>query len=215
MAIENFLHLPEEKQKQILDCALNEFAEQGYDLASTNQIVKEAGISKGVLFKYFTSKEELFYYIIKTYQEQERTLFQPERDTGELFDLIKEILYLEYQIYRKDKGLKKFYSLYLKMLQGQEHPVYKTALARYGIDPFEFINHHIDRFDESEFKTGLTKETAKDVMYIVSEGIRSYFRNNLEHVFDEDKAMLHKIYTVLDVVKQGMLSDSALDKDRS
>lgn len=37
-----------------------EFGKKGYVKASTNTIVKAAGISKGMLFYYFNSKEELF-----------------------------------------------------------------------------------------------------------------------------------------------------------
>lgn len=43
--------------------SLWEFAEFGYDVASTNRIVKRIGISKGVLFKYFHDKETLFLYV--------------------------------------------------------------------------------------------------------------------------------------------------------
>lgn len=52
-----------EKQKRILKAAYQEFAEQGYENASTNRIVKEAGIGKGMLFYYFNSKKELFNYL--------------------------------------------------------------------------------------------------------------------------------------------------------
>ena len=42
-----------------------EFATHGYENSSTNRIVKECGISKGSLFKYFKSKEELYFYLIE------------------------------------------------------------------------------------------------------------------------------------------------------
>ncbi len=52
------------KQTRILNAAFKEFAEQGYEQASTNRIVKDAGIGKGMLFYYFKSKKELFLYLI-------------------------------------------------------------------------------------------------------------------------------------------------------
>lgn len=61
---EMFQNLDEHKQKRILDAALAEFAENGYERASTNQIVKSAGIGKGMLFYYFQSKKELYHYLI-------------------------------------------------------------------------------------------------------------------------------------------------------
>ncbi|MFD1363581.1 TetR/AcrR family transcriptional regulator [Lentibacillus salinarum] len=47
-----------------MDAALAEFAENGYDRASTNRMVKAAGIGKGMLFYYFESKKELYHYLI-------------------------------------------------------------------------------------------------------------------------------------------------------
>ncbi|NLY53777.1 MAG: TetR/AcrR family transcriptional regulator [Firmicutes bacterium] len=54
-----------EKQKQILDAVIKEFAQHGYSNASTNRMVQEAGISKGMLFYYFKNKEELFRYALE------------------------------------------------------------------------------------------------------------------------------------------------------
>src|SRR5690554_1537972 len=62
---EAFSKLEPSKQKQILRAALKEFAQHGYAQASTNTIVKEAGISKGMLFYYFTSKQDLFNYLVE------------------------------------------------------------------------------------------------------------------------------------------------------
>ncbi|MBY0148122.1 TetR/AcrR family transcriptional regulator [Neobacillus niacini] len=58
-----FLSLDLEKQDRIINAAIKEFAQKGYDSASTNEIVKEAGISKGLLFHYFQSKKQLFFFL--------------------------------------------------------------------------------------------------------------------------------------------------------
>ena len=55
-----FENLPEEKRGRVLNAAMAEFASKGYDQASTNEIVKQAGISKGLLFHYFGNKKALF-----------------------------------------------------------------------------------------------------------------------------------------------------------
>lgn len=60
----NFESLPEDKRKRILDVCLEEFAQNGYEKASTNEIVKKAEISKGILFHYFGNKKNLFLYVI-------------------------------------------------------------------------------------------------------------------------------------------------------
>lgn len=58
-----FLNLEPEKQERIISVAIKEFAQRGYENASTNEIVKEAGISKGILFHYFKNKNNLYMYL--------------------------------------------------------------------------------------------------------------------------------------------------------
>lgn len=58
-----FLSIEPEKQQRIINAAIKEFVKKGYDHASTNEIVKEAGISKGLLFHYFTNKKQLYLFL--------------------------------------------------------------------------------------------------------------------------------------------------------
>ncbi|MGL6173188.1 MAG: TetR/AcrR family transcriptional regulator [Cellulosilyticaceae bacterium] len=50
----------EASKEKILKAALQEFGQKGYDSASTNNICKNNDISKGLLFHYYKSKDELF-----------------------------------------------------------------------------------------------------------------------------------------------------------
>jgi len=59
-----FMNLEIEKQKRIINAALEEFAQKGYKNASTNEIVKKANISKGLLFHYFSNKKNLFLFLL-------------------------------------------------------------------------------------------------------------------------------------------------------
>ncbi|MCL2376243.1 MAG: TetR/AcrR family transcriptional regulator [Defluviitaleaceae bacterium] len=60
--IDKFLKLEEDKRNRIINAAMKEFR-YGYKKASTDIIVKEAGISKGLLFHYFGTKEQLYAYV--------------------------------------------------------------------------------------------------------------------------------------------------------
>ena len=60
---ERFFDLTREKQDRFINAACKLFAENGYKKASTDDIVREAGISKGLLFHYFGSKEGLYLYV--------------------------------------------------------------------------------------------------------------------------------------------------------
>nr|WP_279665116.1 TetR/AcrR family transcriptional regulator [Ectobacillus ponti] len=57
------MNLEPEKQERILNASMKEFAGKGYEQASTNAIVKEAGISKGLLFHYFQNKKQLYLFL--------------------------------------------------------------------------------------------------------------------------------------------------------
>ena len=61
---DNFEKIPDEKKEIIIRASLEEFAEKGYERASTNTITKKAGIPKGTLFYFFGSKKDLYYYIL-------------------------------------------------------------------------------------------------------------------------------------------------------
>ena len=53
------------KRKQIVEGARRIFLAQGFDAASMNDIAREAGVSKGTLYVYFTDKEHLFAAIVE------------------------------------------------------------------------------------------------------------------------------------------------------
>lgn len=58
-----FFDLKKEKQDRMINGALKVFAENSYKRASTDKIVKEASISKGLLFHYFISKAGLYEFV--------------------------------------------------------------------------------------------------------------------------------------------------------
>ena len=52
-----------ERRQRILKTCLHEFAQKGYEKASTNAMVDALGIAKGLLFHYFGSKKGLYLYL--------------------------------------------------------------------------------------------------------------------------------------------------------
>ncbi len=49
--------LTEEKLSEILECGISEFAEHGFESGSMKKIAERAGISVGVLYKYYADKD--------------------------------------------------------------------------------------------------------------------------------------------------------------
>jgi AcrR family transcriptional regulator len=65
-----FQKLPEEKRHHIIETAAKVFAAHGYDGASLNQILEQAGISKGAAYYYFDDKADFFLTTFNYYFEQ-------------------------------------------------------------------------------------------------------------------------------------------------
>lgn len=51
--------------EKIQQAAMEEFSEKGFQGASLRQIVKQAGVTTGALYGYFSSKEALFASIVE------------------------------------------------------------------------------------------------------------------------------------------------------
>ncbi len=60
-----FFNIPEIKRENIISSCIDEFAEHGYEKSSTDRIIKKAGISKGGLYEYISTKEELFLFTVE------------------------------------------------------------------------------------------------------------------------------------------------------
>src|SRR6188472_3276939 len=55
----------EEKRNQILEAAVRVFASKGYHTARVGDIAKEAGVAHGLLYHYFSSKEEVLHTVFR------------------------------------------------------------------------------------------------------------------------------------------------------
>ena len=88
-----FFDLKKEKQDRMINGALKVFAQQGYRHASTDDIVREAGISKGLLFHYFGSKLGVYTFVYD-YSVRYMTLELSscvDNKCTELFSLMKQV----------------------------------------------------------------------------------------------------------------------------
>lgn len=59
-------HAKEQRRQALLDAALDEFFEKGYTAARMDDIASRAGVSKGTVYLYFKSKEQVFHGLINS-----------------------------------------------------------------------------------------------------------------------------------------------------
>jgi len=65
-----FEKLPLERRLHILDTAARVFAERGFEDASINAILDQAGVSKGAAYYYFDNKEDLFWTVVQHFSRE-------------------------------------------------------------------------------------------------------------------------------------------------
>jgi TetR/AcrR family transcriptional regulator len=166
----NFEKLAEEKKKKIIDAAIREFSKDGYINASTNNIVKEAGIAKGALFNYFGNKKNLYLYILD-YMIDHYVNYMVEKinvNNPDIFQRILEWTELKISISNEEPMTYKFFaSAFLNVpeeIKGEVEIRYKKLYDKgYRLA--------IDDIDMSKFRNDIDKQKAIELIIAALNGI--------------------------------------------
>jgi AcrR family transcriptional regulator len=124
-----FRQLPPDKRERVLDAALAEFADQGYQAASLNRLVAQAGIAKGSLYQYFPNKEGIFRHIFQfALNRVQTTLTTVKEETLEqsFFVRLEKSLLAGVHFLREHPRI---FSLYLKIQLDKNVPFREEFLA--------------------------------------------------------------------------------------
>ncbi|WP_409181180.1 TetR/AcrR family transcriptional regulator [Amycolatopsis sp. VS8301801F10] len=70
--------LPEQRRAAVLAAAEAEFAARGFSGGSLNTICREAGVSKGSLFQYFTDKADMYVHLAELASARIRAAMETE-----------------------------------------------------------------------------------------------------------------------------------------
>ncbi|MDE6362744.1 MAG: TetR/AcrR family transcriptional regulator [Lachnospiraceae bacterium] len=90
---DKFFDLAREKQDRMINGAIEVFAKNGYKHASTDDMVKTVGVSKGLWFHYFGSKEGIYVFVYDycvKYMLLELSTIVDENETN-YFELMQQI----------------------------------------------------------------------------------------------------------------------------
>lgn len=158
----DFYKLKVEKKELIINAAIKEFVQNGFDKASTNEIVKEAKISKGSLFKYFHSKKDLYLFLIEYGIQIIENLYE-HIDLNET-DIFKRI---------ENIGLQK---LHIHMKYPLVFDFLASAVQEESVEVKEIIKHKVDsiyaqgkeiiykNIDYSKFREGIEIEKVLEIL---------------------------------------------------
>ncbi len=87
-----------EKQENILNAALELFAEEGYAATSTSKVARAAGVSEGLIFRHFKNKEGLLGAIFEQIAERTKMVFADIVLEADPKTVIEKILELPFSI---------------------------------------------------------------------------------------------------------------------
>ncbi|WP_163103446.1 TetR/AcrR family transcriptional regulator [Peribacillus alkalitolerans] len=164
-----FMNLDKEKQDRILNAAMKEFALKGYDNASTNEIVKEAEISKGLLFHYFQNKKQLFLFLYDHTIEvlMEKIMERINWDEKDIFVRYRQISMLKIEIYQVYPEMFNF----VKSIYKDTSPAVKMDIDRKAKELLESsMTKLFSDIDLSKFKKGIDVKKAINIINWTVEG---------------------------------------------
>ena len=174
--------IDQEKRDRIINAAIQEFAEFPYDKASTNNIVQNAGISKGLLFHYFNSKQSLYEQLIgfvtnKIYHAVSDRINWSETD---LFERMKQLALAKLEISRTYPHM---FDFLLKMLAYKKAGKIEEIIELYkgyGIDFQQVINDIYTRnVDYTRFRD---PATIAETINIVRWSLEKYGEEQLQRL---------------------------------
>lgn len=145
---EEQLHqIRKERSQTIMATALEEFATHGYENTSISMIAKKAGVSKGLMYNYFKSKEDLLTHIMMEGIEEMLPLIDPNND-GVLTK--EEFIYLIDESFRLMKEKITFYRLYFSLMM--QPSVTKLFADKLNEVAAPFIKIFVDYFEQKGSK---------------------------------------------------------------
>ena len=166
---ERFFELKKEKQERMINAALKVFAEHGYYHSSTDEIVKTANISKGLLFHYFGNKIGLYSFLYD-YATRSVTLelsTHVEKNETGYFELYKQVLMA------KGDALKRFPYIFAFLKKADEETdsaaVEEISERR---DKYSRIMQALkERADITVFSKGMDYNKIWDILDYTVEGL--------------------------------------------
>lgn len=137
---------------KIVDAALITFTKYGYDRTRMDDIADAAKVSKGKLYLYFKSKEELFYAI------SERNITELKEQLSALFSMKEDVIsnaeYF-YESFQRNKNTTDLEKVFFEIIaESSRNPKLRKMLYEQRLKIFEIVTEYLN----SKMQRGLLKK---------------------------------------------------------
>ncbi len=166
---EKFFDLPKERQNAIINGALHVFSKYEYKKATMEEIAKEAGVSKALLFHYFGNKKSLylFLYDYATQKSYEQMKELKNKNDNDFFNKIIDAQNCKVKILLEHPDI----MMFLTKVYFEENEEVKEDIRKDFMDLI--VKTKIDFFkdiDLSKFKDDVSPKNVLNIVFWMAEG---------------------------------------------
>lgn len=165
-----------EKREVLLDAAIDEFSQNGYENASLNTILKVAGISKGTFYYHFKNKEDLYFYILSTFVEEKVNFFQarfnPDLLNQDIFTILEKMMEYGLEFATINPKINQFTETFMKEMN---QDLLKKLNDKFG-------NVRDNMMDPLIEKAYLKGELRQDISLEFQKRMMSYLLSNIVEI---------------------------------
>ncbi|HSH52391.1 MAG TPA: TetR/AcrR family transcriptional regulator [Bacteroidales bacterium] len=195
-----------EREKELLEAALDEFTMKNYEEASLNNIIKKAGISKGTFYYHFRDKQSLYLYLlehsVKTKWEFINNRIKEYAESYEEKDIFEKFK-LQARIGAEFATAFPKYHMLSKMFTKEKgNKIYEVAKDVLGKDTDESLEKMIyDAVDRGDFRNEFPREFMVKII--------SHLFMNFDEIFNSEEdfeleRMLKNLDNYVDFIKYGL-----------
>lgn len=162
-------------KRKIFETSMKLFAEKGYDATSIEDITATVGVAKGTLYYHFSSKEEIFNFLV----EEGIKLLQNSVDIktdkyNNYIDKIKAIVLIQVKIVFKYENL---ITILLSQFWGKES--INETCKKHVFDYISKIEKIVSKgIEKGEIKDGDPKAIAAQIYGLICSGLVYKLRKN-------------------------------------
>lgn len=151
------------KIQRIINAALKEFAQRGYEEASTNRIAKAAGMSKALMFHYVKSKEELLLMLLDYCRRTiaEDYLNKMDLQEKDIFTRLLQSYTLQIELMKKNPWIFDFTNL---KIETNSAAINQKIAERTKTQQSLCADELFASIDESKFRPELDVERSKQLI---------------------------------------------------
>ncbi|PID82544.1 MAG: TetR family transcriptional regulator [Clostridiales bacterium] len=190
--------MKDSKVNKIISSAIKQFSKYGYKKTSIDSIVKDAGVSKGLLFYHFKSKKELYLYLFKYVIEiyTEGVINKFDRSVTDFIEMLRESTKIKLEL---DLEYPYTIDFYISVVQDEDKPeeIDEILSEAKELANYELYEHILRKTDISKFKEGIDAATAIKVASWVATGFFSEEKilnlDRIEEKMEEYENLLIKL----------------------